>query len=212
LAIRIAKGQPLESGSAEALTIKRRDKARRFLESVEAAGRTGGKPAASVIARRTAAFEEALELNGRDISGSLAAALVESYLDEFESGGPRPFLQKLGRTAGLLFPPFAGRSKEKRISPSVTMLDTLVRACVPVGELIPVEDAFQALWLRFGLIVGGRVNTEPTDLELLERTGIQLDPTDLDENVELFVDECVRLGLARRYADNVSLIGDAYAG
>ena len=80
----------------------------------------------------------------------LGHTLTSCYLHEYESGGPRAFLQGLGRKTGLLYPHFQGRAKEKRVRPSVPVLDVLVRACVPAGEAVATRGlpgfAVEALW------------------------------------------------------------------
>lgn len=141
----------------------------------------------------------------------IAHALVASYLVEYESGGPREFLQGLCRKAGLLFPHFQGRSKEKRILPSVSILDVLVRSCVPAGELVSLDDFLEHLWMRFGLVVGGRKSKQDDDVHLLSRNGVDVDPGTLAKNTAEFVDLLVSMGLARRFADNVTFVGDGYA-
>ncbi|HRI06363.1 MAG TPA: hypothetical protein PKW35_01035, partial [Nannocystaceae bacterium] len=139
----------------------------------------------------------------------LGRALVLAHRREVE-GTPREFVTALSRRAGLLFPPFGGRALQKRLKPSVLMLDTLVRACVPAGRILPLDEFLERLWRRFGLIVGGRRSPSWDDAELLERHDLHVDPHDLSSNTELFVDELASMGLARRFPDDVAFIGDGY--
>jgi hypothetical protein len=192
---------PLESEAAE-----------KWLAHVGGAKGNGAEPSGETVRRRRAALREALQSTSSDVAGALARALMQSYLVEFESGGPQPFLQGLARRAGLFYPHFQGRSKQKRVAPSVPMVDMLVRACVRVGDELPFEDFLEQLWLRFGLVTGGRVSLQPSDFHLLREAHVEVDPCALATNCERFVDQLVAMGLARRYADNVTFVGDSYAG
>lgn len=210
LAHRIQTGQPLAIGGIALPRGLSEAEAISFLKDIRGAAREHPLPDAKTVEARLRAFEEARHLERGTIQAALARALVTSYLTEFVSGGPQPFLQSLGRRAGILYPYFQGRSREKRLRPNVRVLDALVRACVRSGELVPLQEFLQRLWIRFGIIVGGRVSVEPTDLDLLSANGIHVDPSALTTNVERFVDQLTEIGLARRHADNVTFVGDDY--
>jgi hypothetical protein len=186
--------------------------ARRVLRTVELAGKGGGTPEGEVLDERAADFEEAKRRYGKDDPAQLMAyALVRSYMREYESGGPRSFLQNLACKTGLLYPHFEGNARQKRVRPSVAILDLLVRTCVPTRTLIPLEDFLEQLWRTFGLVVGGR-RGDDGDAELLKRNALELDPSLLVENTSAFVELLAGMGLARRFADNVTFVGDGYAG
>ena len=211
LADRIRDGKPLAPGGSPLPKDISESQARTFLVELRGAKKEHPAPDRKTVETRLAAFAEALHLERGDIPVALARALVTSYLTEYESGGPQRFLQGLARRAGLLYPHFQGRSIEKRLRPNVRVLDALVRACVPADELYPLQDFLDVLWRRFGIIVGGRVSVEPTDLDLLSANGVHVDPEALSANVERFVDQLTAIGLAQRHADNVTFVGDAYA-
>jgi len=137
----------------------------------------------------------------------LGETIVQCYLNEYTSGGPREFLGGIGRKAGIIFPHFQGRSREKRVRPSVPILDLLVRSCCPINEPIPLHQFLDRVWERFGIIVGGRLNEQSGDHELLTENRIDVSQTDLEENTTAFVDNLVRIGLARRYPDNIAYVG-----
>jgi hypothetical protein len=141
----------------------------------------------------------------------LGRALVLVHRHEIKTGTPREFVTSLSRRAGLLFPHFQGNAQLKRLKPSVMMLDTLVRSCVPAGRIIPLDEMLERLWLRFGLIVGGRRSPRWDDAAHLEEHELHVDPHDLSLNTELFVTELASMGLARRFPDDVAFIGDGYA-
>jgi hypothetical protein len=88
-------------------------------------------------------------------------------------------------------------------------MDVLVRACVPANDALPLDQFLENLWGAFGLIVGGRRGQEGGDAELLSRNGIDIDPSNLVANTDALVDLLADMGLARRFADNVTFVGDA---
>jgi len=211
---RLAGKKPIGGGETiDELPIDGRS-ARRVLRTVELAGKSGGLPDADseVLDERAADFEAAKRRYGKDDSAQLMAyALVRSYMREYESGGPRSFLQNLACKTGLLYPHFEGNARQKRVRPSVAILDLLVRTCVPPRTLIPLEDFLEQLWRTFGLVVGGR-RGDDGDAELLKENALELDPSLLAENTSAFVELLAGMGLARRFADNVTFVGDGYAG
>jgi hypothetical protein len=214
LARLIDKGTPLVKGTeaAPADTIDGR-RIRPFLASIGSATKGDERASESVVAQRMGFFKQAKQDLGDRAKPAdiLARTLVESYCREFAaSGGPQRFLQNLGCRIGLMYPHFAGRAREKRVRPSVAVLDMLVRACVPRGDAVPLTEFLERLWLRFGLIVGGRREGDWDDAAFLASRGLPVDTPALLENTERLVDELAVMGLARRYADDVAFIGDGY--
>lgn len=224
LAERITAGKPLSGDECFPEITADGRRVRRLFAAIGAAGKKDEVEVdPDTLDARMASFTQARQrlsrgdgnrvsaLTTEESARIIAHALVASYLVEYESGGPREFLQGLCRKAGLLFPHFQGRSKEKRILPSVPILDVLVRSCVPARDLIPLDDFLEHLWMRFGLIVGGRKAKQDDDVHILSRNGIDVDPGTLARNTGEFVDLLVSMGLARRFADNVTFIGDGHA-
>jgi len=225
LARRIANNEPLSLRSDEGeksqmlrgLPDRNRQSVREFF-STEVASVKGEPAVRDLVDSRMGFFEQSLN---RHLTGAgadmamlteetwvrvIAEALVQCYLHEYESGGPRKFLQGVGRKAGIIYPHYQGRSKEKRIRPSVAILDLLVRSCCPVDTPLPLPVFLNILWERFGIVVGGRGNGSG-DHELLSKAGIDVSQNDLEENTISFVDHLVQIGLARRYPDNISYVG-----
>jgi hypothetical protein len=66
------------------------------------------------------------------------------------------------------------------------------------------------LWNRFGLIVGGRRGQDWDDVDVLHRWRLGVDASALSENTEVIVRHLEGMGLARRYADNVTFVGDGH--
>jgi hypothetical protein len=212
LAARIAAKTPLVDGE-EALPINTLDgqPIRRALQRIEVAAKGYGLPDANTVKDRMQYFNLARNTLGKsDPAKVLGHALVAAYLNEYESGGPRQFLQGLGRRVGLLYPHFSGRARHKRVRPSTPVLDMLVRACIPAGTVVPLEEFLERLWMRFGLILGGRRNDEWDDSEALAKHSVFVDGHLLIANTEQFVDELEAMGLARRYPDHVTFVGDGY--
>lgn len=170
-----------------------------------------GRGRLSIGARdaRLAALEHGFTASGSDLIAAFAKALMATYMAENVSG-PRDFLRALGQRSGLFFPYFQGRSPDKRFRPSVPMIDMLVRSCVATDEILALEEFLERLWSHFGVIVGGRVTGDLTDQDLLKRCNLALEPSVLALNTERFVDQLVAIGLARRYADNVTFVGEVH--
>lgn len=169
----------------------------------------GEVPDEDTLENRMALFEEALAEHGRESTADvLGATLASCYYDEFsERGGPRRFLQGIGKQVGLIFPHGVGRSLDKRVRPSVQTLDVLVKACTPTDRAIPMDEFLLNLWRRFGIVVQGEIENGLSVHEQLVGHGIDVSPTDLKENRDALIEHLVDIGLARRYPDNVAYIG-----
>jgi len=218
LAKRIADGKPLTSSSdknGETIEIETTDgrTARSILAQIGMAKKGHAEPDREELDTRVQYF---LSVK-RDFENAapaevLGRCLVQCYLDEYASGGPRAFLQGLGRKVGLLYPHFQGRVREKRVRPTVPILDVIVRCCVPHGDAIEFSEFLERLWRRFGLIVGGRRSEEWDDVQYLESQSIAVSIDELGSNTDALIDELVLIGLARRYPDGVTFVGDGYGG
>lgn len=212
LAERIRTGKPL-AGEDSVLNVDTLDgrTIRAVLRRIGVARRGHTEPDDDTLAQRFADFEAARREFGReDASLVIAHTLVRCYGREYSSGGPRDFLKALESRTGLVYPHYQGRGM-RRIRPSTSVLDMLVRACVAVDELVPLEEFLCRLWERFGLVVGGRRNSAWDDAEVLHERGVSIDPDALVGNTEALVQQLEGMGLARRYADHVTFVGDANA-
>jgi hypothetical protein len=212
---RIAEGKALTSAekTGEAITLNTTDgrTARSVLGRIGAATKPHAEPDREELETRVQHFLSVKrELGDAEPPEILGHCLVQCYLDEYESGGPRPFLQGLGRKAGLLYPHFQGRVKEKRVRPSIPMLDVIVRCCVDHGDSIAFDDFLARLWQRFGLIIGGRRSEEWDDVTYLEGKSIAVSIDELGANTDALIDELTVMGLARRYPDGVTFVGEGY--
>lgn len=213
LARRLATGAPLAEGE-DAPPVETTDgrRVRAYLKTIMSATRGESAPTEKTLNERVAHYTRARQILGEQAEPArvLAQALVDSYCREFSSsGGPKPFLQSLGCRVGLLYPHFQGGAKRKRYRPSVPVLDMLARACVSAGETVTLSDFLERLWRRFGLIVGGRQDPEWDDAAFLSKCGLRVDTPELVENGERLVEELIAMGLARRFADGVTFVGDS---
>jgi hypothetical protein len=207
---RLAAGQPLTGDEVLLAPSLDGRKVRAMLARITtAAGRHREPDKECVDARYDAFVAKLRELGDADPARVLGHTLVHCYASEYRtSGGPRPFLQGIGRRVGLLYPHFVGRVRDERVRPSLPVLDLLVRACVPAGEVVGLRVFLERLWTRFGLIVGGRRSGAWDDGAYLDRFGVPVEIDDLAANTEAFVDELALMGLARRYPDGVTFVGN----
>jgi hypothetical protein len=211
LADRIARREPLDGESSVLECSSDGREVRRIFRGIGSAEKEHPAPDEETLESRMAAFQEArLEFGREEPSKVLGHALVSAYLQEYSSGGPREFLGGLSRRVGLIYPHFQGRGT-RRLRPSTAVLDMLVRACVPSGQSVSLPTFLGRLWERFGLLTGGHRSEAWDDVVALHNHGITIDAAALDENTEMLVTQLEAMGLARRYADNVTFVGDADA-
>ena len=214
LAELIRKGKPLARGESPLPADSADGRRIRAVFAAIGTAKRGAieRPSETVLRERMHYFMQARQFLGPDAEPAsiLARALIDAYTHEYASGGPRRFLRVLGCRVGLLYPHFAGATRDKRVRPSVPVLDVLVRCCVPAGESISLPEFLERLWTRFGLIVGGRRDEGWDDGAFLARHEIMVDTPELIENTERLVDELVAMGLAKRYADDVTFVGDGH--
>ncbi len=216
-------GERLEHGRAldadgTVLELPRTTDGREVRKLLRTIGGAKGKhelPDDDLLEERMSAFNEARLEHGKDeVSLVLGKTLVDCYLNEYLSGGPRDALTRIGARAGLLYPHYQGRSAEKRFQPSTPVLDMLVRACVTEGAPVPLGEFLSRLWQRFGLLVGGRrdADTGLDDAAYLHSHNLSVDAHELRANTEALVSQLSTMGLARRYPDNVTFIGASNVG
>jgi len=223
LAARITNNEPIVNGEDDENRFKyfpkkTKESVKGFF-SEEILGCKGAVPDRDLVNSRMSIFEQSANKFCPECAWSsvddktwtliLADALVQCYVQEYESsGGPEKFLKGLGRQAGIIYPHFQGRSTEKRFKPSVSILDLLVRSCCPAEETMPLPAFLKTLWETYGIIVGGRTGNGIGDHELLANIRVDISQNDLEANVNEFVEHLVQIGLARRYPDNISYIGN----
>lgn len=112
------------------------------------------------------------------------------------------YLRMLGIRAGYLYP--IQKNPHKRLNPADRTLEVLVASSIDVSAP-PVEyrDFLDHLRERWGIVVGGRVE----DAAELAKVGVPVPPRALSENSDRFLSRLESLGLARRLADSVAVVG-----
>jgi hypothetical protein len=112
------------------------------------------------------------------------------------------YLRLLGIRSGFLYP--QQKNPKKRLVPTDRTLEVLVASVVDVSSP-PLEyrDFLDLLRQRWGIIVGGRID----DTELLSKVGAHVPARELAENSERFLSRLESIGMARRLADSVAVVG-----
>lgn len=113
------------------------------------------------------------------------------------------YLRLLGIRSGFLYP--TQKNPNKRLNPADRTLEVLVASTIDVSQP-PVEyrEFQEMLRRRWGIVVGGRAD----DAMLLDtHVGVKVPVRMLRENSERFLDRLESVGLARRLADSVAVVG-----
>lgn len=112
------------------------------------------------------------------------------------------YLRMLGIRAGFLYP--IQKNPHKRLNPADRTLEVLVASTIDASAA-PIEyrDFLEQLRQRWAIVVGGRVE----DASELARVNVQVPPRALSENSERFLSRLESLGLAKRLADSVAVVG-----
>jgi hypothetical protein len=140
-----------------------------------------------------------------DTDEEIRREICEELLREIEGNQRRGldgYLRMLGIRSGFLYP--VQKNPNKRLNPSDRTLEVLVMSTID-AKAPPLEyrDFLNHLSERWSILVGGR----PDDAELLARGGADVPSRALRDNSERFLDRLESLGLARRLADSVAVVG-----
>lgn len=136
-----------------------------------------------------------------DVESELSEEIVRAV--EGSSGrGLDGYLRLLGVRSGLLYP--QQKNPNKRLVPTDRTLEVLVASSIDVNAP-PLEyrDFLEVLLTRWGIVVGGL----PTDGSLLAQIGAHVPSRELSENSDRFLTRLESIGLARRLADSVAVVG-----
>ncbi len=122
-----------------------------------------------------------------------------------DGGGGRSldaFVRLLGIRCGVLYP--QQKNPRKRLVPMDRTLEVLVAATFDLsGRPLEYRDFLDALYGRWRIVVGGRLE----DPQILADAGIPVSSADLMDNSERFLTRLQGLGLARKMADTVAVVG-----
>jgi hypothetical protein len=139
--------------------------------------------------------------NDGDVQTDLPRLLV-ALLKSGGGGSLDGFVRLLGIRTGLLYP--QQKNPQKRLVPMDRTLEVLVAATFDLsGRPLEYRDFLEELYLRWRIVVGGRLE----DGQILANAGTPVSSADLTENSERFLTRLQGLGLARKMADSVALVG-----
>lgn len=140
-----------------------------------------------------------------DTDGCIADELPVQLVDRVDGSSGRSldgFLRLFGVRCGLLYP--QQKNPNKRLVPADRTLEVLVLSTFDaVGRQLEYRDFLDALHERWHIVSGGR----PEDGSLLAAAGSEVDSASLADNSERLLSRLEALGLARRLADSVAVVG-----
>jgi hypothetical protein len=141
----------------------------------------------------------------RDAGANVREELPRRLVELLDGTGGRTldgYLRLLGIRCGLLYP--QQKNPHKRLVPMDRTLEVLVAGTFELsGKPLEYRDFLDRLYERWRIVVGGRLD----DAEILGRAGVQVAAGELAGNSERFLQRLERLGLARRLADSVAVVG-----
>lgn len=141
----------------------------------------------------------------REGEGDVGVELPRRLVGLLDSSGGRSldgYIRLLGLRCGLLYP--QQKNPQKRLVPMDRSLEVLVAATFNLaGHPVEYRDFLDAMYRRWGLVVGGRLE----DARILADSGTPVPSADLLENSERFLTRIEGLGLARKMADSVAVVG-----
>src|SRR5262249_48891240 len=143
---------------------------------------------------------EELQAEGADIREALPGRLID-VIDN-ASRGLDGYLRLLGMRSGLFYP--QQNNPTKRLIPSDRTLEVLVASTADITER-PIEyrDFLDELHNRWRIITGGRLE----DALILANGGHHVPTAELTENADRLLGRLEMLGLARKMADSVAVVG-----
>ena len=137
--------------------------------------------------------------------GEIRREVADELIRQAEGSSRRGldgYLRMLGIRAGFLYP--IQKNPHKRLNPSDRTLEVLVASTIDVAvPAIEYRDFLEQLLQRWSIVIGGRVD----DAALLSGLGVPVPPRALSDNSERFLSRLESLGLARRLADSVAVVG-----
>ncbi|MHB0668617.1 hypothetical protein [Roseomonas mucosa] len=140
-----------------------------------------------------------------EVGGSMGIDLPKELVERIDGSSGRSldgFLRLFGVRCGLLYPQQS--NPNKRLVPADRTLEVLtVSTFNATGRQLEYRDFLDALYERWGIVAGGR----PEDGALLAAMGPEVDSVSLALNSERFLSRLESLGLARRLADSVAVVG-----
>jgi hypothetical protein len=139
----------------------------------------------------------------RDAEADIKSELPRRLVGLLDSGANFDgYIRLLGLRSGLLYP--QQKNPNKRLVPMDRALEVLVASTVDLsGRPMEYRDFLDQFHQRWGIVVGGRLE----DARLLAEARMAVPSADLTENSERFLTRLQGLGLARKMADSVAVVG-----
>jgi hypothetical protein len=138
---------------------------------------------------------------------ALSPPASERIAKKEASATPLDSVNDLGRHLGLYWPRRQGAGA-RSLRPTAALYDALVPSLLPDNKPVSATEFWRLASTRLGLLSG---EGGPEDLAMLARasvTGVTL--ADLKRNAHDVRDELTRLGYARTYADDVTMIATSW--
>lgn len=159
----------------------------------------------------TSYFDSFCREESSAISALSRAIQIVLYTCEYKSSSPSDFCRVLGIRSGLIGPK-GNRAKVKRYLTNSFMLETITLSALTAEELlegIELKELGGRLIEKYDIIIGANSELE---YSLLEKYNIaQATPGDLrgdlSLNAQKLADTYISLGIGKKYADGVTLIG-----
>ncbi len=157
-------------------------------------------------------FDSFCEEKGFSPLASLSRALqIVLYTFEYKNNSPSDFCRVLGVRSGLIGPK-GNRAKTKRYLVNSFTLETITLSALENDELIEgleLKDLGEKLLKAYNILIGADAEKEYAILE--EYNIAQSTPGDLrgdlSVNAQQLANTYISLGLGKKYADGVTLIG-----
>ena len=156
-------------------------------------------------------FESFCEEDVSPLAALSRALQIVLYTFEYKSNSPSDFCRVLGVRSGLIGPK-GNRAKTKRYLLNSFTLETITLSALSIDELndgLELKDLGERLFDAYNILIGADSERE---YGVLEANNIaQATPGylrgDLSVNAQKIANTYISLGLGKRYADGVTLIG-----
>jgi len=128
--------------------------------------------------------------------------IATQLLDPLDKRSLPGYVRSLGWRTGLLYP--VEKNPRKRVVPTDRTLEVLVLTTFDAtGRPLELSDFLDAMYTRWGMVCGGRTE----DGVILESAGVSIGAHELADNGERFLSRLEAIGLAKRFADSVAMVG-----
>lgn len=156
-------------------------------------------------------FESFCDESASPLAALSRALQIVLYTFEYKNNSPSDFCRVLGVRSGLIGPK-GNRAKTKRYLVNSFTLETITLSALSTEELIDgleLKDIGERLFEAYNILIGADAERE---YEILEKYNIaQATPGDLrgdlSVNAQSIANTYISLGLGKKYADGVTLIG-----